>query len=280
MKLLQQTIPDCFFCLSESEKQQYVYDILFNPLSQPSFLFSSFYYVIKMKTKETSSSTHLLLFQKFLSLRIVPLLVEITSTSRRKGNDMILQKEFYESIMCNLLHVCDVVSNNYPSIRSSFFLPGDFSKWLSEAIIRVFFCYGEDCDPVFFSSFLTKCCILNYSTNLANSFYHVVQLIERMVAPVSSEERLICIQNKGVMRDISSQFISVFPSLRYTDFFTQILTLFFTQPNPVPSSPSYYIDSPAIILFALYQTTPFLSIILHQSSSLKVFSPSTYCFIL
>lgn len=278
--MLQQTIPDCFFCLTESEKQQYVYDILFNPLSPPSFLFSSFYYVIKMKTKETSSSTHLLLFQKFLSLRIVPVLVEITSTNKRKGNDMILQKEFYESIMCNLLHVCDIVSNNYPSIRSSFFLPGDFSKWLSDTVIRVFFCYGEDCDLTVFSSFLTKCCILNYSVNLANSFYHVVQLIERIIAPVSSEERLICIQNRGAMREISSQFIGIFPSLRYTDFFTQILNLFFTQPNPVHSAPSHYIDILAIILFALYQEDPFLSIIVHQYSYLSVIPSSTCCFIL
>ena len=192
-----------------------------------SFLFSAFFNVIQ---SNDASSTLLLLFYKFLSSRIIPLLVEITSLSE---SEKILQKEFNDSNMRNLLHLCDIINNKYPHIQSSFFNPSVYNPWLSDSIIRLFLVHSDDCDCSSLNQLLTKSCILGLSKSLAISYYRYLQLHERKWKASNSDERLFLLQPRSHSMQLFHEFLHTLPSLRFTDFITHVLHQFFTQQNQV-----------------------------------------------
>lgn len=224
---LSHTVPEYFYCLSDSEKNQYIYDVLLNPTNPCSFVFSAFFSVIQ---RDEASSTLLLLFYKFLSSRIIPLLVDMTSLT---GNELILQREFNDSNMRNLLHLCDVINNKYPHIQSSFFNPSVYFPWLADSVIRLFLVHSDSCDTTTLHSLFTKSCILGFSKPLATSYYRYLQLYERKWRASNSDERLFLLQPKSHSMQLFLSFFHSLPSLRLTDFVTQVLHSFFTQPNQV-----------------------------------------------
>lgn len=196
-----------------------------------SFLFSSFFNVIHINHTQEASSVILLLFYKFLSSRIISLLVEITTPSEVSGNNRILQQEHYDSVMRNLLHACDIVNNQFPRIQSPFFVPTTFIPWLSDAILRVFLCHSQNPDS--FSPLLTKSCILGYTPSFAAVYYRYLQLYERCTKAINSDERLFVMQPKTHALRALQSFLHHLPSLRSTDFITHLLQPLLSPNNQV-----------------------------------------------
>lgn len=199
-------------------------------MNPASFLFSSFFQGIQFNPNPNASSTVLMLFQKFLSYRIIPLLVEITSKTTLSGKDMILQQEFYDSIMRNLLHVCDIVSNKYPHLQTPFFQNSVYMKWFSKAIVCVYLCHENSRDDAHFAILLTKSCLLGYTRSLTEVYYHYCLLYDNKVKPTSSDEKLFRLQTKQHNLQCLCQFSQSIPSLRRFDFISHFLQLFTSLP--------------------------------------------------
>ena len=231
-------------------------------------MFSSFFSLIQLNTNQNGSSILLSLFQKFLSSRMISLLIEITSKPTLQGKNSILQQEHYETVMRNILHVCDVINNKFPHITSTFFYPSEYNAWLSNKIMNLFFCFHEDLSLSSFSLFLSKCCILGFSTSLASSFYHTLCLFNKTIKPSSSDEKLLLLQDRKTLLSLFQQFISHLPSIRQSDFYSQFFHLLFSSSNQTHSL-SFSLVATVLLSQSSFSPSSFITLIISQAYPLS-----------
>ena len=144
--------------------------------------------------------------------------------------------------MRSLLHLCDIISNKYPRLHSTFFNSTDYTKWLSNMILRYFLCHQQNCNSSSFSTLLTKCCILGYVDSLATTYYHFCLLSEKRIQPENSDERLFLIQfNQSERFSLLQHFLSLLPSLRMNAFCTRLFGFMFSPNSNQVCRKFYYI---------------------------------------